>query len=320
MPPPPKPAASPTAYTPGSGEPSAPSTRPSRSVSRPPSVLRVKMCNRTAISGPPEPARPAPGDFRSSSSCGGVTRISRSPRNFRAADGRHDLRILAQPGPHLEVAGSMVCCRASASIRCSPASWFIWAASSATEPRGHEVDPAFEKRPHLRRRARARTRPASSRRSLPVRSAFCSDPDRPNSADDRLLIEHEPGVVITRRGDVPQGAERVEAREQRGRKPLAAGVQPQRGRSRQHPDAVVAPDRGVVHDPFRVVPHPVRVDHPAAGLLRSPAASTRRRSPAPRRSTTAAAAPQLGRPVAAGPDRGCRRCRRRPPPPPGRTS
>ena len=44
-------------------------------------------------------------------------------------------------------------------------------------------------------------------------------------------------------------------------------VQPQRRRAGQDPDAVLGPDRGVVDDPLRVVPHPVRVDHPAAGPL-----------------------------------------------------
>ena len=44
-------------------------------------------------------------------------------------------------------------------------------------------------------------------------------------------------------------------------------VQPERGRAGQDPDAVMAPDRGVVHDPFGVVPHPVGIDHPAADGL-----------------------------------------------------
>src|SRR4051812_43511393 len=47
-PPPPNPATSPAAYTPGSGDPSAWSTRASRSVCSPPRVLRVRMFSRTA--------------------------------------------------------------------------------------------------------------------------------------------------------------------------------------------------------------------------------------------------------------------------------
>src|ERR1700722_16337050 len=43
IPPPPKPAASPAAHSPGKSWPSVPYTRASRSVSRPPSVLRVRM-------------------------------------------------------------------------------------------------------------------------------------------------------------------------------------------------------------------------------------------------------------------------------------
>src|SRR5438270_12010836 len=43
MPPPPKPATSPAAYSPGSGFPSGPRTRPDKSVCRPPSVLRVRI-------------------------------------------------------------------------------------------------------------------------------------------------------------------------------------------------------------------------------------------------------------------------------------
>ena len=53
-------------------------------------------------------------------------------------------------------------------------------------------------------------------------------------------------------------------------KPLTAGVEPQRRRPRQDADAVVGPHRGVVDDALGVVPHPVRVDHPAAGPLGRP--------------------------------------------------
>src|SRR5215218_452951 len=71
MPPPPNPATPPAAYRPGSGSPSERSTRPDRSVSRPPRVLRVITRSRMASSGP------AAGSSRR---CGGAVRISGSPR------------------------------------------------------------------------------------------------------------------------------------------------------------------------------------------------------------------------------------------------
>ena len=52
MPPPPKPAASPAAYSPGIGSPSGRSTRDSRSVWIPPRLLRAITVIRIAISGP----------------------------------------------------------------------------------------------------------------------------------------------------------------------------------------------------------------------------------------------------------------------------
>ncbi len=45
-------------------------------------------------------------------------------------------------------------------------------------------------------------------------------------ADD-ALVEHEPGVAVTRSHDVFEGAERVETGEERDRQPLAARVQPE---------------------------------------------------------------------------------------------
>ena len=78
----------------GTGSPSGRSTRADRSVSSPPRVLRVRMCSRTAISGP------ASG---SSISCGSAVRMRRSPKYRRAASTRDDLRVLAQPGADLAV-------------------------------------------------------------------------------------------------------------------------------------------------------------------------------------------------------------------------
>ena len=64
---PPKPDASPAAYRPGRGLPSAVRTRPLRSVCSPPRVLRVVMCSLMAINGP---------DFGSSRRMGLETRTS----------------------------------------------------------------------------------------------------------------------------------------------------------------------------------------------------------------------------------------------------
>lgn len=54
----------------------------------------------------------------------------------------------------------------------------------------------------------------------------------------------------------------------RNRQPLAVRIQPQRRRARDDANSVQRPDRVVVGDALGVVPHPVRVDHPRAGLLR----------------------------------------------------
>ena len=62
-------------------------------------------------------------------------------------------------------------------------------------------------------------------------------------------------------------AERVEARKQRHRQALAARVEPQRRGSAQDADAVPAPDRRIVLDAFRVVPHAVGIDDVAAARL-----------------------------------------------------
>ena len=251
----------------------AASTRPSRSVSSPPRVLRVSTCSRTATSGAAVPARPAPGRF-------GVEHLVRrdDPDQPVAEEAAGPPRwpppadpCPARCGPAGPAPRSAVGAR-SASIRCSPASSFILRRQLGDGAGGEEVHAAVQERRAPPGVGPGRSRPASSRRSLPVRSAFCSEPDRANSAATVALVQHEPGVAVAAGGDVPQRAERVEAREQRRGQPLTAGVQPQRRRPGQDPDAVPGPDRGVVDDPFRVVPHPVGVDQPAAGPLgRSPA-------------------------------------------------
>ena len=75
--------------------PSAPSTRPSRSVSIPPRLLRVRMCSFTAMSGP------AAG---SSSLCGAATRMSWSPRYFARRPHGGELQVLAELVVELAVA------------------------------------------------------------------------------------------------------------------------------------------------------------------------------------------------------------------------
>src|SRR5436309_6686008 len=87
---------------------------------------------------------------------------------------------------------------------------------------------------------------------------------------DDLLAEHEPGVLVARRHDVGERAQRVEAREQRNGEPLAARVEPYGRRAGEDADAVPRPDRAPVLDALRVVPHAVAVDDVTAGGLRDP--------------------------------------------------
>ncbi|KAJ0163891.1 hypothetical protein CTA2_2171 [Colletotrichum tanaceti] len=87
-------------------------------------------------------------------------------------------------------------------------------------------------------------------------------------AGDDALVEDEPRVVVARGADVLERAERVGAREQEGRQPLACRVEPQRARRRQHADAVVRPDGVPVLQALGVVPHAVAVDDVGAGRLR----------------------------------------------------
>src|SRR5215203_2060683 len=83
----------------------------------------------------------------------------------------------------------------------------------------------------------------------------------------RCLVEHKPRVVMAAGCEVAQRTEGVEAWKQRRGKTTTTGIKPERRRSRQDADAVVAPDRSVIDDAFRVVPHPVWVDQPAPRSL-----------------------------------------------------
>ena len=242
------------------------STRPSRSVSSPPRVLRVSTCSRTATSGPPEPAIPSPGaSGRAAGAAGPPGAAGRRGSGGRPPwpppGGPCPGRCApAGPGPRWSAAA------ASLSIRCSPASWFICAASSGTDAGADEVHAALGEGPHLRGGTGAD--PAGQQpQVLAGQVAVLLRTGQGELLGQRLGVQHEPGVRVPARGDLAQRAQGVEAGEQGRREAGAAGVQPQRRRAGQDADAVVAPDRGVVLDPLRVVPHPVQVDHPRPGLL-----------------------------------------------------
>ena len=214
---------------------------------------------RTAVPGRPSQAA------RSSISCGSATRISRSPKYFRAAAAATTCGSLPRPLRTCRSRGSIISSTASASIRCSPTSAFILAASSPTVAGGQEVDALVQEGLHLRRGSAAGPA-ASSRRSLPVKSGFCSEPDRPNSwPRSRCPARTRSGAPVG--GDMSQRAQRVEPGKQRGGEPLGR-TRPATARTGQAGSGCRgAPHRRVVDDPLRVVPHPVRVDHPAADPL-----------------------------------------------------
>ena len=67
-------------------------------------------------------------------------------------------------------------------------------------------------------------------------------------------------MIVALVRDVRERTEQVEARKQRHRQALAARVEPERRRSAQDADAVARPDRRIVLNAFRVVPHAVGVD------------------------------------------------------------
>ena len=129
------------------------STRASRSVSRPPSVLRVSTCSRTAISGPP--AGPAsPGRWVEQ-------RVRRRHPHQPVAEevpggrGRHDLRVLAEPACAPAGRGPRSAARSASGVDQVLADQRVHlAASSATEPAVRKSTPAVEERLHLRRGTR----------------------------------------------------------------------------------------------------------------------------------------------------------------------
>ena len=90
--------------------------------------------------------------------------------------------------------------------------------------------------------------------------------ERELAAQD-LGREHEPGVIEAPLAQMGQGAEGVEAGEEWDRKAAAARVEPDRRGPGQDPDPVPGPDWIPVADALHVVPHPIAVDHAAAGGL-----------------------------------------------------
>ena len=112
-----------------------------------------------------------------------------------------------------------------------------------------------------------RARESTWRMLRPVRSGFCSDPERASSFSRIARVRTNQEWSWPVRPQVGQRAERVEPGEQRRRQPAADRVEPQRRRAGQDADAVAGPDRVPVLQPLDVVPHPVAVDQPAAGAL-----------------------------------------------------
>ena len=221
------------------------------------------------------------------------------------------LRVLAEPGAHLAV------------------------------PQPHQSSPTRRRRSAARRPARSSCRPArptvgAVRKSTPLsrkactggvilppalvvsssltdfcaKSGFCSEPDRLNSG---------PMVCMSSRN---QECDRPVARMCRSApsasNPGNSGVGSRWPNASSHsglgPDRIrmpcAGPHRRVVDDALRVVPHPVGVDHPAAGPLGDAEHQAVGRIRAPRRASRPARRP--ARPASsAAPGRGCRRCRRR---------
>ena len=179
-----------------------------------------------------------------------------------AADGRH-LEVLGERVVDLPVARDDLGARTRAT-----------SSSGSSVSRVHAVDEVAQVAlddevgavllERLDRRRGARGAPGSRARrgrSCPVRSGFCSEPDSANSFSMIFWVRTNQVCSWPVLHDVLERAERVEAGEQRHRQPVARGVEPQRGRAGQDPDAVHRPDRVPVLDALGVVPHPVAVDH-----------------------------------------------------------
>ncbi|PQM48504.1 hypothetical protein C1Y40_01274 [Mycobacterium talmoniae] len=177
---------------------------------------------------------------------------------------RGDLPVLAEPVGHFAVAGGDLGLHRRVVQRHHIRQPIHRGDQLAQRVRADKVHPAIHERLHRRRRPglRPRGQQLAQAASGQVRVLLLAG-QREFLLDD-LLVEHEPGVVVAGSGDVLQRAQGVETRVQRARQPFAVGVQPQRRRTRDDPDAVPGPHRVVVGDALGVVPHPVPVDHPGA--------------------------------------------------------
>ena len=213
MPPPPKPATSPAAYRPGSGSPSARSTRDAGRSASPPRVLRVSTCSLTAISGPA---------VGSSSRCGAADADQPVAAVAAGAADGGDLRVLAERVGDLAVAGDDL----PLDRRPASSSGVARSAVHPVDQLGAGCRRTTKSAPcSLERLAPARARPAGRGEHLPDVLAgevgvLLRARQRELLLDD-LLGQDEPGVVVPGGAQVGQRAEGVEAGEQRRR--AAAG-------------------------------------------------------------------------------------------------
>ena len=236
------------------------STRPSRSVSRPPSVLRVRTCSLTAMSGPAvgveQPVRRGDADEP-------VAQVA-----ARAAD-RGDLQVLGERVGRSRGRGRRPRARpASRSSSGSSVSAFMPVDELARRSRSTTKSaPWSHERLHRRRRARPTRGRARSRTLLPVRSGFCSEPESANSFSMIRWVSTNQvwsWPVRTMCASVPSVS-----------KPGNSGAGSRRPVASSHsddgPGRMRMPCPGQIGSQFcdalGVVPHPVAVDQSRAGRL-----------------------------------------------------
>ena len=173
------------------------------------------------------------------------------------------LRILAQPGGKLPVPGTDQPVQVSGVNELSARQVVHLPGQRGGGPGLQEVDAVVQE--PLQRRVAARFQPRGQQPDIlagEVRVLL-------RSGQSELLqgnrpVEDKPGMGMSRGQDVAQGTEGVEAGKQgRGsNRPSHPATGPT---ARQDPDAMPRPDRGMVEDALRVVPHPVAIDEAAAG-------------------------------------------------------
>ena len=204
--------------------------------------------------------------------------------------GRHDLRVLAQAAAHLQVTGLDGSQQRVGVDQVLTDQLVHLAPPARRRYRGQEVHAAVAEGLHLGRGSGAD--PAREQPEvLAGQVAVLLRAGQGELLGHGLGVQHEPGVGVPAGGDVAQRTQRVEAREQRRR-------EARRPRASSHSDDGPARIRmpwwvqtASGSDPLRVVPHPVRVDHPRAGPPVA-SASRRPRSPGPRRSDRGGGSPQ----------------------------